>query len=75
MNSLYQDISHSKKLCLLYTSPNVIRVIKSRRMRWAGHVARPVERRDVYRILVGSPKGRDHAEELRVDGRIILELI
>jgi hypothetical protein len=37
----------------LYSSPNIMRVIKSRRMRWAGHVARMGEERDVYRVLVG----------------------
>jgi hypothetical protein len=42
----------------LYSSPNIIRVIKSRRMRWAGHVARMGEGRDAYRILVGRPEGR-----------------
>jgi len=40
-------------ICIDYSSPNVIRVIKSRRMRWAGHVARMGERRGVYRVLVG----------------------
>jgi hypothetical protein len=40
----------------LYSSPNVVRVIKSRRMRWAGHVARMGERRGVYRVLVGKSK-------------------
>jgi hypothetical protein len=38
----------------LYSSPNVVRVIKSRRMRWAGHVVRRGERRGVYRVLVGA---------------------
>jgi len=40
----------------LYSSPNIVRVIKLRRMRWAGHVARMGERRGVYRILVGKPE-------------------
>jgi hypothetical protein len=39
----------------LYSSPNIIRMIKSRRMRWAGHVARMGETRNAYRILVGKP--------------------
>ena len=44
----------------LYPSPrNFVRVIKSRRMRWAGHVARVGERRDVYRVMVGKPGGKD----------------
>ena len=42
----------------LYSSPNIVRVIKSRRMRWAGHVARMGEGRGVYRVLVGKPEGR-----------------
>ena len=40
------------------SSPNIVRVIKSRRMRWAGHVARMGEEREVYRVLVGKPEGR-----------------
>jgi len=40
----------------LYCSPNIIRVIKSRRMRWAGHTARVGERRTAYRVLVGKPE-------------------
>jgi len=42
----------------LYCSPNIVWVIKSRRMRWAGHVARMEERRGVYRVLVGKPEGK-----------------
>jgi len=42
-----------EELCDLYCSPNIIRLIKSRRMRWAGHVALMWERRGVYRVLVG----------------------
>ena len=42
----------------LYNSPNIVRVIKSRRMRWAGHVARMGEERWVYRVLVGKSEGR-----------------
>jgi len=42
----------------MYSSPNVVRVIKSRRMRWAGHVARIGETRGVYRVLVGKPEGK-----------------
>jgi hypothetical protein len=42
----------------LYSSPSIIRVIKSRRMRWAGHVARMGEKRNAYRILVGKPEGK-----------------
>jgi hypothetical protein len=42
----------------LYSSPSIIRFIKSRRMRWAGHVARMGEKRNVYRLLVGKPEGK-----------------
>jgi hypothetical protein len=51
-------ILHNKELYALYSSLNIIRVIKSRRLRWAGHVARMVERRGAYRALVGKPEGR-----------------
>jgi hypothetical protein len=49
---------HNEELNDLYSSPNIIRVIKSRRMKWARHVARMGERRGAYRILVGRPEGR-----------------
>jgi hypothetical protein len=42
----------------VYSSPSIIRIIKSRRMRWAGHVARMGEKRTAYRLLVGKPEGR-----------------
>jgi hypothetical protein len=42
----------------LYSSPNIIRIIRSRRMRWAGYVARMGEKRNVYRLLVGKPEGK-----------------
>jgi hypothetical protein len=49
---------HNEELRDLYSSPNIVQVIKSRRMRWAGHVARMGERRGVYRVLVGKPDGK-----------------
>jgi hypothetical protein len=49
---------HNDELHSLYSSLNIFRVIKSRRMRWAGHVARNGEGRSVYRILVGRPEGK-----------------
>jgi hypothetical protein len=49
---------HNEELNDLYSSPNTIRVIKSRRMRWAGHVARMGEGRGAHRVLVGRPEGR-----------------
>jgi hypothetical protein len=48
---------HDEELHILYTSSNIIRQIKSRRMRWAGHVARTGDERKVYRILVGKAEG------------------
>ena len=42
----------------MYSSPNTVRVIKSRRMSWKGHVVRVGERRGVYRVLVGKPEGK-----------------
>jgi hypothetical protein len=48
----------ANELYALYSSPNIIRVIKSRRLRWAGHVARMGERRGALRALVGKPEGR-----------------
>ena len=49
---------HNEKLNDLYSSPNIVRGIKSRRMRWAGHVARMCEERGLYRVLVGKPEWR-----------------
>ena len=49
---------HNEELNDLYSSPNTVLVIKSRRMRWAGHVAHMDEERGVYRFLVGKPEGR-----------------
>jgi hypothetical protein len=49
---------HNQELNDLYSSPNCIRVTKSRRMKWVGHVARMGERTDAYMILVGRPEGR-----------------
>ena len=63
--SLYIQPPHSN--ILLYCNyKNII----SRRMRWAGHVAR-MERRGVYRVLVGKPEGKNHLEDSSVDGRIL----
>ena len=49
---------HNEELNGLYSSPNFVRVIKSRRKRWAGHVARMGEERVTYRVLVGKPEGK-----------------
>jgi hypothetical protein len=58
------------ELHILYSSPNIVRVINSRRIRWVGHVARMEE---VFTgFWVGGPKARDHWEDLGLDGRITL---
>ena len=49
---------HNEELNDLYSSPNIVRVIKSRRLRWAGHVARMGEERGVYMVLMGKPEGK-----------------
>jgi len=51
---------HNEELHNLYTSPSVIRVIKSRRMRWTGYVARMGEMRNAYKISVGKPEGKEN---------------
>jgi hypothetical protein len=49
---------HNEELHNLYSSPDIIRQVKSRRMRWAGHVVRMGEERKVYKVLVGKPEGK-----------------
>jgi hypothetical protein len=49
---------HNKELHNLYSSPSIIRIIKARRMRWAGHVARMGDKKNAYRLLVGKPERR-----------------
>jgi hypothetical protein len=56
---------HNEELHNLYSSPSIIRMIKSRRMRWAGHVARMGKKRNAYRILVGHPEGKRPLGRLR----------
>jgi hypothetical protein len=50
----------------LYSSPSIIRIIKSRRMRWAGHVARIGEKRNAYRLLVGKPDGKETTRKTKM---------
>jgi hypothetical protein len=66
---------HNTELYALYSSSNVIRLVKSRRLRWAEHVARMGERRGSYRAAMGKPEGRRSLglEDRGVDGRIILK--
>jgi len=63
---------HNEELSELYCSPDILRVMTSRRMRWEGHVAWMGQRRGVYRVLVGNPEGKSPLGDLGVDGRIIM---
>jgi hypothetical protein len=63
---------HNEELNGLYSLPNILRVIKSCRLIWAGHVARMGEMTVVYRVLVGKLRERGHWGDRGVDGRIIL---
>jgi hypothetical protein len=67
---------HNEELHYLYSSTSIIRMIKSRRMRWTGHVARMEDNRNEYRILVGKPEGkRPLGEGQDVSGWTILKWI
>jgi hypothetical protein len=57
---------HNKELHDLYSSPSIIRIIKSRRMRWSEHVARMRKKRKAYRLLVGKPRHR-WVDNIRMD--------
>jgi hypothetical protein len=61
---------YSEELRNLYASPNIIKVLKCRTMRWARHVARTGEI-TIYKILFGKPEGKNHSEDLGVDGNTI----
>jgi hypothetical protein len=61
---------HNEELHNLYSSPDIIRQVKSRRMRWAGHVARMGEEGKVYKVWWESPKERDHVEDQGVGGKM-----
>jgi hypothetical protein len=56
---------HNDELHSLYSSPNIVRVIKSRRMRWAGHVTRMMGGKDIYGVLAGRPEGKRPLERPR----------
>ena len=64
---------HNEELNDLYCSPNIVRVRKLGRMRWAGHLARMGDGRDAYWGLVGRPQGKDHLEDLGVNGMDLQE--
>jgi hypothetical protein len=61
---------HGGELYNLYSSPDIIKQIKSRRMRWAGHVAHMGEGRNMYRVLVGKPEGKKPCERPSIDGKM-----
>jgi hypothetical protein len=65
----------SVELYSLYSSPDTIRQIKSRRVVWAGHVARKGVEGKVQKVLVGKPKRKNHSEDQDVDGRMRSEWI
>jgi hypothetical protein len=65
---------HKEELNDLYSSPHIIRVFESMRMRWVGHIACMEESTGVYRVC-GNLRERDHLEDPGIDGRIILGLI
>jgi hypothetical protein len=67
---------HNGKLHSLYSSPGINRLIKSRRMRWAGYVARMVEGKKAYRVLVGKPEGKRPLgkRRRRLEDRIRIEV-
>jgi hypothetical protein len=67
---------HNKELYAVYSSPNIIRAIKSRRLRWAGHVARMGDRRSAYRAFVWKSEGRRPLErpKCRWEGNIKMDL-
>ena len=66
---------HNEELNDLYSLPNIVRVVKSRRMRWAGQVAHMGKDRGVHRVLVGKPEGKSNWGDQDLDGRIILRWI
>jgi len=66
---------HNEELNDMYSSSNIVQVIKSRRMRWAWHVAHMGERRGIYRVWLGNVREKDHLGDPGIDGMIILRWI
>ena len=64
---------HKEELHSLYRSPNIVRVIKSRRLRWGGHVVKMEEGKSVFKILIGKPAGKRPLGRLRRNGTRILK--
>jgi len=71
-NNKKNNKKNNEELNDLYSSPNILPVIKLRKMRWAGNVARMDEERGAYNFLVAKPEERNHWGDLGVDGWIIL---
>ena len=65
---------HNEELRDLYSLPNIVQVVKSRRMRWAGHVARMGEERGVHRVLAGKPEGKRPLGRPRREDNIKMDL-
>jgi hypothetical protein len=66
---------HNEELNDLHSSHNIVRVIKSRGIRWVGHIASLREKRGVYRVMLGEPEERNRLGDPGVEGRIILKWI
>jgi len=71
MGTRGEEKIHTEELNGLYSSPNIVRGIKSRRIRWAEHVTRIGERRGIYRVLVGKPEAKRPLVEPGINGRIL----
>jgi hypothetical protein len=69
---IYAVRNFNDEFHILYSALNIVKVIKSKRLSSAGHVARMGEGRGVYRVLVGGPKVRNYWEDLGIGGRITL---
>jgi hypothetical protein len=73
VTAVFRKLS-GEELHLLYSSPTIVRVIKSRRMRWAGYVARMDEGRGMCRVLVGKPEGKRQLGKPRWEDNIKMDL-
>jgi hypothetical protein len=71
----WRKLQHNEELHVLYSPPFIIRQLKSRRLRWAGHVARMGEERNVYKVLMGKPEGKRPLGRRGIVGRMGSEWI